>query len=158
MTINGGVILAENMFTDEQLEILRNGFQAHDFTQSVSLSPEYDDMSPEQNKAFVALKKRVIDYMQSNLPELGISRPPKNFAGDHPVNILMNADATFIANEAVNILSDEQRTLEAVNYFFDMFGELVDKAILIYCSRRQKTPDELTDEDEQYIMDYFLSL
>jgi len=124
--------MESNLFTDEQLEILRNGFQAHDFTQSVSLSPEYDDMSPAQIKAFAALKKRVIGYMQSNLPELGISRSPKNFAGDHPVNLLTNADAAYIANEAVNILSDEQHTLEAVDYFFDMFGELVDKAILIY--------------------------
>lgn len=47
----------------------------------------------------------------------------------------------------------EARTLEHINQFFDMFGGVVDEAILIYCSRRQKTPDELTDADEQRIME-----
>ena len=46
-------------FTEEQLEILRKGFQEHDFTQAVPISPTYEDMTPKQAKAFVALKKRI---------------------------------------------------------------------------------------------------
>lgn len=45
-----------NMFTEEQLEILRKGFQAHDFTQTVPLNMSYEDMTPKQAKAFIALK------------------------------------------------------------------------------------------------------
>ena len=145
--------MEQNMFTGEQLEILRKGFQEHDFTQTVPLNMSYEDMTPKQAAAFVALKTRIMGYAKANLPALDIKRKPGNFTGDFPVNLLLEADSTYIANEAVNILSDAQRTQDAINQFFDMFGGVVDEAILIYCSRRQKTPDELTDADEQCIME-----
>ena len=34
-----------------------------------------------------------------------------------------------------------------------MFGGLVDQAIFVYCTRKNKTPDELIDEEEQRIME-----
>ena len=142
-----------NMFTDEQLEILHKGFQEHDFTQEVPLSLSYEDMTPKQAAAFVALKTRIMDYARANLPALDIKRKIGNFSGDFPVNLLLEADSAYIANEAVNILSDAQRTQDAINQFFDMFGGLVDQAIFVYCTRRNKTPDELTDADEQCIME-----
>lgn len=150
--------MESNIFTDEQLEILHNGFQEHDFTQTVPLSLSYEDMTPEQAAAFVALKTRIMDYAKANLPALDIKRKIGNFSGDFPVNLLLEADSTYIANEAVNILSDAQRTQDAINQFFDMFGGVVDEAILIYCSRRQKTPDELTDEEERYILDHTMDI
>ena len=142
-----------NMFTDEQLEILRKGFQEHDFTQTVPLNMSYEDMTPEQAAAFVALKTRIMDSAKANLPALDIKRKVSNFSGDFPVNLLMDADSTYIANEAVNILGDARRTQDAINQFFDMFGGVVDEAILVYCTRKNKTPDELTDADEQRIME-----
>ena len=142
-----------NMFTDEQLEILHKGFREHDFTQTVPLNMSYEDMTPEQAVAFVALKIRIMDYAKANLPALDIKRKIGNFSVDFPVNLLLDADSTYIANEAVNILSDAQRTRDAVNQFFDMFGGLVEQAIFVYCTRKNKTPDELTDEDEQRIME-----
>ena len=146
-------MMEPNMFTDEQLEILRKGFQEHDFTQAVPLSPTYEDMTPKQAAAFVALKTRIMDYAKANLPALDIKRKISNFTGDFPVNLLLEADSTYIANEAVNILSDAQRTLDAINQFFDMFGGLVDQAIFVYCTRKSKMLDELTDADEQRIME-----
>ena len=141
------------MFTDEQLEILRKGFQEHDFTQTVPLNMSYEDMTPTQAAAFVALKKRIMDYAKANLPALDIKRKIGNFTGDFPVNLLLEADSTYIANEAVNILGDAQRTQDSMNQFFDMFGGLVDQAIFVYCTRKNQMPDELTDEDEQRIME-----
>ena len=145
--------MEQNMFTGEQLEILRKGFQEHDFTQAVPLNPAYEDMTPKQAAAFVTLKKRIMDYAKANLPTLDIKRKPGNFTGDFPVNLLLEADSAYIANEAVNILGDAQRTQDAINQFFDMFGGLVDQVIFVYCTRKNKTPDELTDEDEQRIME-----
>lgn len=142
-----------NMFTDEQLEILRKGFQEHDFTQDVPLSLSYEDMTPKQAAAFVALKTRIMDYAKANLPALDIKRKVGNFSGDFPVNLLLEADSTYIAAEAVNILGDAQRTQDAINQFFDMFGGLVDQEIFVYCTRKNKMPDELTDADEQRIME-----
>ena len=145
--------MESNMFTDEQLEILRKGFQEHDFTQAVPLNMSYEDMTPKQAAAFVALKKRIMDYAKANLPALDIKRKIGNFSGDFPVNLLLEADSTYIAAEAVNILGDARRTQDAINQFFDMFGGVVDEAILVYCTRKNKTPDELTDADEQRIME-----
>jgi len=150
--------MEQNMFTDEQLEILRKGFQEHDFTQTVPLNMSYEDMTPKQAAAFVALKTRIMDYAKANLPALDIKRKIGNFSDDFPVNLLLEADSTYIANEAVNILNDAQRTQDAINQFFDMFGGVVDEAILVYCSRRNKTPDELTDGEEQYILDHTTKL
>ena len=147
-----------NMFTDEQLEILHKGFREHDFTQTVPISPAYEDMTPEQVKAFVTLKKRIMNYAKSNLPALDIKRKISNFSGDFPVNLLLDADSTYIAAEAVNILGDARRTQDAINQFFDMFGGLVDQAIFVYCTRRNKTPDELTDEEDQYILDHTMDI
>ena len=73
--------------------------------------------------------------------------------GDLPVNLLMDTDSTYIANEAVDILGDTQRTQDAIDQFFDMFGGLVDQAIFVYCTHKNKTPDELTDEEEQRIIE-----
>ena len=145
--------MESNMFTDEQLEILHKGFQEHDFTQTVPLNMSYEDMTPEQAAAFVALITRIMDYVKANLPALDIKRKISNFSDDFPINLLLEADSTYIANEAVNILGDAQRTQDAINQFFDMFGGLVDQAIFVYCTRKNKTPDELTDEDEQRIME-----
>lgn len=145
--------MEQNMLTDEQLEILRKGFQEHDFTHTVPLNMSYEEMTPKQAAAFVALKTRIMDYAKANLPALDIKRKVGNFSGDFPVNLLLEADSTYIASEAVNILSDTQRTQDAINQFFDMFGGLVDQEIFVYCTRRNKMPDELTDEDEQRIME-----
>ena len=43
--------MESNMFTDEQLEILRKGFQEHDFTQTVPLNMSYEDMTPKRAAA-----------------------------------------------------------------------------------------------------------
>ena len=99
-----------------------------------------------------------MDYAKANLPALDIKRKISNFTGDFPVNLLLDADSTYIANEAVNILGDTQRTQDAINQFFDMFGGLVDQEIFVYCTRKNKTPDELTDEEEQYILDHTTKL
>ena len=39
--------MEQNMFTDEQFEILRKGFREHDFTQTAPLNPLYENMTPE---------------------------------------------------------------------------------------------------------------
>ena len=124
--------MESNMFTDEQLEILRKGFQEHDFTQAVPLNMSHEDMTPKQAAAFVALKKRIMNYAKANLPALDIKRNVGNFSGDFPVNLLLDADSAYISNEAVNILSDTRRTQDAINQFFDMFGGLVDQEIFVY--------------------------
>lgn len=145
--------MKSNMFSEDQLELLRTGFQTHDFTQSIALNPEYENMSPEQLKAFTALKKRVLGYMQSNLPVLDIPRPPRNFAGDHPVNLLMDADASYIAEEAAEILEDREKTEAAVEQYFEMFDPLADQALNSYCEAKNRNPDELTEKELQYIAD-----
>ena len=53
-------------------------------------------MTPKQAAAFVALKTRIMDYAKANLPALDIKRKIGNFTGGFPVNLLLEADSTYI--------------------------------------------------------------
>ena len=141
-----------NRFTAEQLEILFKGFQEHDFTQNVSLS-EGSELSGEKAQTYRWLEKLVKGYMKNALPALGVNRRMSNFSKDHPVNLLMNTDASYIAAEAAEIFGDKKLTGNTINQFFDMFGPLVEIATASYCKAKGKLPNKLTAEDKQCIMD-----
>ena len=142
----------ENRYTEEQKEILHKGFQEHDFTQSVSLSPECE-FSGKEAETYKGLKTSVKDSMKNALSAFGIHRKMDNFSKEHPVNLLMNSDASYIAEEATKIFGDEQQTDEAVDLYFDLFGPLVEIATDSYCKAKGKHRSELTKEDWQRIMD-----
>ena len=142
----------EKRYTEEQKEILHKGFQEHDFTQNVSLSPGCE-FSGKEAETYKGLKTSVKDSMKNVLSAFGIHRKMDNYSKDHPVNLLMNSDASYIAEEATKILGDEQQTDEAVDLYFDLFGPLVEIATDSYCKAKGKRRSELTAEDRQRIMD-----
>ena len=141
-----------NKFSDEQREILQKGFQEHDFTQNVSLSPGCK-FSGKEAETYKGLKTSVKDSMKNVLSAFGIHRKMDNFSKDHPVNLLMDSDASYIAEEATKILGDEQQTEAAIDQYFDLFGPLVEIATNSYCKAKGKRRSELTAEDRQRIMD-----
>jgi len=124
-------------FSPEQLKALREGVQAHDMTQTVSLLGE-GGIPPERAETYKRLKEQVLGYMKADLPALGIRRPMENYGKDHPVNLLMNADASVIAEQAANVLSDEAQTADAFETFFDLFDPLIETAVTSYCTAKDK--------------------
>ena len=142
----------EERYTEEQKEILHKGFQEHDFTQNVSLSPGCE-FSRKEAETYKGLKTSVKDSMKNVLSAFGIHRKMDNYSKNHPVNLLMNSDASYIAEEATKILGDEQQTEAAIDQYFDLFGPLVEIATDSYCKAKGKRRSELTAEDRQRIMD-----
>lgn len=143
--------------TPEQEKVLVEGLQQHDFTRNISLVlPDNDTESESSEKILMVaspLVKRVKEYMWSNLPDLGFKRHMGNFTIDQPLNFLMDVDAKYIAQEAETILSDEERTASAVEYYFELFGPLLKTAIPSYCKAKAKSPNDLDDADIKTIMD-----
>ena len=142
----------KELFTEEQLEILRKGFQEHDFTQDVSLSREYN-LSGKEAETYKWLKKLSKGYMKSALPELGVNRQMGNFSADHPVNLLMNTDASYIAAEGTKIFENKKLRRKAIRQFFRLFRSQIKQATTSYCKAKGKTPKQLTEEDRKRIMD-----
>ena len=142
-------------FTPEQLEMLVKGFREHDFTQSVHLPamPEKSEIPEEQAKKYKAFYGQVQGYMRRNLPSLGFKRDMNNFTRDHPVNLLMHADADHISKEAIAIFDDEERKDAAIEQYMKLFYPLIETAAESYCKAKGKTIDDLSDTDMQKIFD-----
>lgn len=138
-------------YSEEQKKILKAGFAEHDFTKDVSLYRKCP-VPAKQAPVYTALKERVKGYMQSSFPEMGI-KPLYGLSATQPVNLLVNTDASYIAEKAMGILQNEQQTEDAVEQFFSMFDPLIDGAVDSFCQAKGKTPDELTEEDAQRILD-----
>ncbi len=142
-------------FTLEQLEILVKGFQEHDFTQLVHLPAmtEESELSKEQAKKYKTFYGQVQGYMRRNLPELGFKRNMNNFTREHPVNLLMHADADHIAEKALEIFDDEEQKDAAIEQYMELFYPLIETAAESYCEAKGKTIDDLSDADMRKIFD-----
>jgi len=154
-------------FTPEQVDILKAGFQDFDFTKVLPLTPE-NDFSPEEAKAKADFKKRLMEYMTEVLPTMNIKRNMANFARDQPVNLLMDADADYMAELSMEALlhSDENgdetgtdpESDEILDYVLDKIIELLEYAVQRYCEAKGKTEEELTAEDGKIIFDRVMKL
>lgn len=133
-------------YTDEQKKILQDGFSDTDITQ-ISKLKNYSSLSPSAAK----LMKLTRRYMLRDLNELGIKRNLGNYSPDHPVNLLINADSGVIAEQAAQIMSSESETAAAVDYFFETFSPHFEYAMKSYCEAKDKSEDQLSDEDIEII-------
>ncbi len=161
----GKVVQAYMKLTPEQKKAAVEGFQKHDFTKNISLvlpdlieEDETDEQEEQEVQEYQLLKtvsplaELVKGYMKDDLPELGLKRPAGNFTGDHPINFLMDVDAKYIAQKAEAVLADKDRATAAVDYYFDMFGPLLETEIANYCEAKGKSPDDLTEEELNIIL------
>jgi len=103
-------------FTDEQKKERVDGFHKHDITQTVHLRGDFENEEKKKNK-----KKRVLKYMESDLRDFGFKRYIRNFSEKNPINLLMDADATYISDEAMKLLADEKQTAAAIEQYMELF-------------------------------------
>ena len=147
-------------FTEKQLDILHEGFQKHDFTKEVALPGKENTVPVSEAKTFKAFKKRTKNYMQSNLPELGINRDMRSFSKNYPVNLLMDSDAVYVAEKATKIAESPVKTMLSVGAFFLLFGPkfriLYKASETSYCRPRGLDKKDLTREDRRLILKHTL--
>lgn len=145
-------------FTKEQKKELVDGFRRHDITQTVHLHGEFENEEKNKKKPKKVpkenpLKKRVLKYMESDLRDFGFKRYLRNFSDKNPLNLLMDADATYISDEAMKLLADKKLTEDAVEQYMELFWPLIEHAIESYCKEKGKLPEDITDEELQRILD-----
>lgn len=149
-------------FTEKQLDILHEGFEKHDFTKEVALPGEENTVPESEAKTFLAFKDRTKTYMKSNLPELGINRNMRNFSKNHPVNLLMEADAEYVAEKSTKIAGSPLKTMLSVGGFFLLFGPkfrtLYKASEESYCRPRGLEKKDLTKEDHRLILQHTLDI
>jgi len=121
----------------EQREELVNGLQANDFTQAIHLkgSPENGNIEPS---VCTPLKKYILGLMYENLPAFGINRYLYHFSGNHPIKLLLDADASYISDAASKILSSSEETKAARDKYQSYFATIHRSAELSYCNARGK--------------------
>ena len=147
-------------FTEEQKKELIDGFRRHDITQTVHLRGDFENKEKKKNKKKPKkepkenpLKMRVLKYMESDLRDFGFKRYIRNFSEKNPINLLMDADATYISDEAMKLLADEKQTADAVEQYMELFWPLIEHAIESYCTEKGKEPEDITDEELRRILD-----
>ena len=145
-------------FTEKQLDILHEGFQKHDFTKEVALPGEESTVPVDEAKTFLAFKNRTRKYMKSNLPEQGIKRDMDSFSKNHPINLLMEADAAYVADKATKIAGNPLKTMLSVGAFFLLFGPkfriLYKASENSYCKPRGLEKKDLTKEEHRLILQH----
>ena len=132
--------------TEKQMNELVDGLQRHDFTRDIPISGNMK-IPDAQAETYVKIKNRVLGYMKSNLRDLEIKRDVGNFSKKFPVNLLMNADAGYIAKAATDIIEDEEQTVAAVEQYLEWFEPMIKYAMESFCNAKGKTPEKLTEED-----------
>ena len=138
-------------YSEEQKKILVDGFRDLDFTKDLPLQ-DTENLSPEQQKVYAGFQKQIRGWMKSNFPDLGITRQMDNFSHDHPVNLMTDADARYIAKEATEIASSKKKTVSAIFQYFKWFGPLISIAVKSYCRAKGKKPRSLKKDDWQEIL------
>ena len=125
--------------TEKQMKELVDGLQQHDFTQAIPINGNMK-IPDAQAETYVKMKDRVLGYLKSNLRDLGIKRDVGNFSKEFPVNLLMNADAGYIAKAATDIIEDEEQTVAAVEQYLEWFEPMIEYAMNSFCNAKGKTP------------------
>ncbi|MBQ6755953.1 MAG: hypothetical protein IJP43_03260 [Oscillospiraceae bacterium] len=133
-------------YTDNQKKILLEGLAKTDITKDAPT-----EKIRASRLAEAELSKLIRGYFRTDLREAGISRNIGNFSAQHPVNLLIRADADSIAEKAAEVLSSESETTAAMDTYLEMFSPLFETAMKSYCEAKGKTEEYLTDEDMEII-------
>ena len=140
------------VLTDKQKKEVVNAFKTNDFTVGVPLKRKRNIVG-ENAKVFLKAKKFFGEYWLGNLRPLGVKRPAKNFSINHPVNFLENADAEYIAENVMNIYSDQEKLNEAIDAMFVMYKEPIEKGLIGYAGQLGKDVEDLTDKEIMYVVE-----
>ena len=90
-------------YTPQQIEEIKEAFKKMDITAGYSLEND-KDMTQDEAELQLRINKIFTPYWFKNLIQLGITRNMKNYSGDYPINLLMNIDSRFIADQINEII------------------------------------------------------
>ena len=132
-------------------------YETHDFTGSI---PAFDDkkFTPAQLQIYAKAKKFFAQSWLKLLPETGNKRSMRNFSKNYPLNCLKEGDAAYIADMVAQIMDDEERFKVSIDKFFSDLQEPLETGLRACAKAHGKTPEELTDEEIEDVVDKLAGL
>lgn len=138
-------------------DALQAYYETHDFTGNI---PAFDDKkyTPAQLQIYAKAKKFFAQSWLKLLPETGNKRSMRNFSKNYPLNCLKEGDAEYIADMVAQIMGDEKRFKSSVDKFFSDLQEPLEAGLKACAKAHGKTPEELTDEEIEDVVDKLAGL
>lgn len=138
-------------------DVLQAYYETHDFTGNI---PAFDDKkyTPAQQQIYAKAKKFFAQSWLKLLPETGNKRSMRNFSKNYPLNCLKEGDAAYIADMVSEIMGDEERFKASIDKFFFDLQELLEAGFKACAKAHGKTPEELTDEEIEDVVDKLAGL
>ena len=144
-------------YDKETRDALQVYYETHDFTGSI---PAFDDKkyTPAQLQIYAKAKKFFAQSWLKLLPETGNKRSMKNFSKNYPLNCLKEGDAAYIADMVAEIMGDEERFKSSIDKFFSELQEPLEAGFKACAKAHGKTPEDLTDEEIEDVVDKLAGL
>ena len=144
-------------YDKETRDALHAYYETHDFTGSI---PAFDDKkyTPAQLRIYGKAKKFFAQSWLKLLPETGNKRSMRNFSKNYPLNCLKEGDAAYIADMVAEIMGDEKRFKVSIDKFFSDLQEPLEAGFKACAQAHGKTPEELTDEEIEDVVDKLAGL
>lgn len=144
-------------YDKETRDALQAYYETHDFTGNI---PAFDDKkyTPAQLRIYGKAKKFFAQSWLKLLPETGNKRSMRNFSKNYPLNCLKEGDAAYIADMVAQIMGDEERFKVSIDKFFSDLQETLEAGFKACAKAHGKTPEELTDEEIEDVVDKLAGL
>ena len=144
-------------YDKETRDTLQAYYETHDFTGNI---PAFDDKkhTPAQLQIYAKAKKFFAQSWLKLLPETGNKRSMRNFSKNYPLNCLKEGDAAYIADMVAQIMGDEEQFKASVDKFFSDLQEPLEAGFKACAKAHGKTPEELTDEEIEDVVDKLAGL
>ena len=144
-------------YDKETRDALQTYYETHDFTGNI---PAFDDKkyTPAQLQIYAKAKKFFAQSWLKLLPETGNKRSMKNFSKNYPLNCLKEGDAAYIADMVAEIMGDEEQFKASIDKFFSDLQEPLETGLRACAKAHGKTPEELTDEEIEDVVDKLAGL
>ena len=111
-----------------------------------------------QLRIYVKAKKFFAQSWLKLLPETGNKRSMRNFSKNYPLNCLKEGDAAYIADMVAEIMGDEKQFKASIDKFFSDLQEPLEAGFRACAKAHGKTPEELTDEEIEDVVDKLAGL
>lgn len=144
-------------YDKETRDALQAYYEMHDFTGNI---PAFDDKryTPAQLQIYAKAKKFFAQSWLKLLPETGNKRSMRNFSKNYPLNCLKEGDAAYIADMVAQIMGDEEQFKASIDKFFSDLQEPLEAGFKACAKAHGKTPEELTDEEIEDVVDKLAGL
>ncbi len=165
-------------YTHQQIEEIKAAFKEMDITEGYSLKPE-KNMTPEEAELQIRTKKLFSQCWYKYLQKFGINRNMKNYSADYPINLLMNTDSEFMADNITELLNNAEidKTIDMsdfdlrnlfiiendnsddlINELFTQYNIVFQKGLKGHAKKLGKSATELTNEEILYVLDKVMDI